>query len=582
MATRARIDPKVKAVVENLIVALEESIIEEDVVDDENAVDMADLPPHGTSVTVTKTKEVKDTKVYKTYEDFDYGDLKKYAGLDCIATSEILTRLFAEMREVPTLLVPKQNHSSPVPIKGPPVIKQYLDIIAPCHEFILDMEINGMKYDIEKNYSINLRMEAEVLDLEDKIFSAIGKRINLNSSIEVGEYLYGEKNFVAPFQTKSGEDALDGNALMTMAGLNPLGGIYVTEDPSLQFLAYMAKRKDIDAVNNTFVKNYVRDFVKKDGRIHPSYNLHGTSSFRITGGDPNLTQLPRPKHGYNIRECFIVEDEYVFLTWDFSSAEVKVLGAICKDKNMLKAIADGLDFHSFSASAMYGIPYDEFVHHLEDKSSPKRSEYKNMRQIAKVLTFSLLYGSSVGGIAFQLGISTSESQRLMDLYFKAYPGVKTYIDESHRMAKWNQKVWTPFGQYKNLYSAQDVFRRTAAYNAALRNAQNVRIQSATSTMGLITFSKMNEALKPLGAKAICTVYDSIEFEVPRSRAAEALEIGFSYMDEWPVKTFDWLNLPVGSDAEIGINWGTLESVKRGTMQAELDAIIDKMRAKEAA
>jgi DNA polymerase-1 len=342
-------------------------------------------------------------------------------------------------------------------------------------------------------------------------------------------------------------------------------------------LADMAKRRDVNSVHNTFIKTYVDDFVKRDGRIHPNYNLFGTSSFRITGDYPNLTQLPRAKHGYNVRTCFKVPSGYIFVAFDFSSAEVKILGALCKDPVLLKAIADGLDFHSFSASQMLGIPYAEFIAILGDKTHPSAKQFKVARQNAKALTFGILYGSSIGGIASALNIEKSEAERLIGLYFKTYPLIEEYVNNSHKMALWNHFVVTPFGQRKQEYGTHTAFKPTAAYNAALRNSQNVRVQSTTSTLGLVVFSHINEAIKPYDAKSICTVYDSIEIESPIKRAAEVVELGFHYMEEWPVEHFDFLDLSIGVECEIGTNWGNLETVHRGVTQSEIEALIAKMQ-----
>ena len=148
------------------------------------------------------------------------------------------------------------------------------------------------------------------------------------------------------------------------------------------------------------------------------------------------------------------------------------------------------------------------------------------------------------------------------------------------MALLNQKVWTPFGQYKHEYVAQPVFKRSAAYNASLRNAQNVRIQSATSTLGLVTFAHLNEAVKKIDprCKSICTVYDSVEFEVPIERAAEVINTAFYYMNEWPVEKFDWLDLPIGVEGEIGFNWGQVKEVKPGITQQAVNDMLFKMKA----
>jgi DNA polymerase-1 len=523
-----------------------------------------------------EVKPVEPKPVYRTYEDFESKDLFTYAGLDCIVTSEILARTFPLIVEEPVFFS-AANDGSRISGKAPAIIKSVTEIEMRAHEYILDLEINGLKYDTDLNSRFSERMMGDIEVLQDRIFTVTGQ-FNWNSGVEMQDLLYNKMGFTAPFTTKTGDPSTDGDALLTLAGLDPMSFKYEAPDPALQWLADMAKMKDINAAHNTFVKSYVKDFVKRDGRIHPSYNLHGTSSFRITGSDPNLTQLPRPKHGYNLRECYTVEDGYVFIAADWSSAEVKILGALSKDESLLRAIANGYDFHSFSASQMIGVPYEEFMEVLHSDTDPRKKLYKQTRQSAKALTFGILYGSSVNGIAMNLNVSKEEAERLINLYFKAYPGVLKYVQDTHRMAEWNQYVITPFGQRKQEYGTHSVFKSTAAYNAALRNSQNVRVQSTTSTAGLITFAACNEAIKQLGGRSICTVYDSAEFEVPIERAAEAVETIFYYFDNWPVETFEWLDLPIGSEVELGVNWGNCETVHRGVGQQEIESLLLKMAA----
>ncbi|WP_300563015.1 DNA polymerase [Companilactobacillus sp.] len=187
-----------------------------------------------------------------------------------------------------------------------------------------------------------------------------------------------------------------------------------------------------------------------------------------------------------------------------------------------------------------------------------------------------MYGSSVGGIAMQLNMTKDEAQKLMDIYFKAYPGVKKFIEESHQLAILNKVIVTPFGQRKQQYGANPIFKSTAAYNASLRNSSNIRVQSPTSTLGLMTFTALDQEIQKFGARSICTVYDSIEIECPIEHAAKCIEAGYYYMNDWPVEAFDWLELPVGCDCEIGPNWGLLEEVHRGTTQAECMEIMAKL------
>ncbi|WP_300563009.1 DNA polymerase [Companilactobacillus sp.] len=322
--------------------------------------------------------------VYNTYEDYDAETLYCYAGLDCIATSELLANMMPEIAR--TMPLSQPNGSV---VQAPAIVEVAEKWEMPAFEFLIGMEITGIKYDNDRNRKISAQMVEEISRLEDLIFEQIGTKINLDSGAEVSKLLYQTLGFEPPFKTKSGDAATDGTALLTLAGLDPLAQKYEASDPKKQFLAYMAKRRDINSVHNTFIKTYIEDFVKRDGRIHPSYNMIGTSGFRISGDRPNLLQLPRPKHGYNVRECYTVEDGYVFITLDFSSAEVKALANLCRDPNMLSAIERGLDFHSFSASLMLEIPYEDYVAILSDKTHSEFKRLKLYRQIAKVLTFSL-------------------------------------------------------------------------------------------------------------------------------------------------------------------------------------------------
>lgn len=506
------------------------------------------------------------TQTYRTFEDFPAEDLYLYAGTDCIVTSELLSKLWPKVAEEPEYYYYLTKNRR---VKGiaPSLLYQMEVVEMKAFDFLCDLTLNGMAYDIKKNREFASRMVAEAAELEDGIFTGIGKKIDLDSNKELSTFLYGEKGFTAPYQTRKGQDALDGDALKELS-----------KTYGHSWLNLMAKRRDIVSVYRTFVENYATEFVKSDGRIHPTYSQIGTSSFRITGNKPNLTQLPNPKHGYNLRQCFTVDPGNVFIAFDFSSCEVKILGALSKDPALLKAIELGMDFHSYSACSMRGLNYSEFVQVLgeEDKSNPLYSLWKSYRQAAKALTFGILYGSSEAGIARTMGISIDQARHLISLYFKTYPKIKEYVECSHEMAKVNKFVITPFGQRKMEYGVLPVFQRTAVYNADLRNAQNVRIQSTASTLGLDCFSEFNLELKRRNlGKCVCTVYDSIEVEAPIEKAAEVIELGYQYLDDLPVERYDWLTLPIGTDAEIGFNWGDVHKVHRGVSQ---DKVLKILRA----
>lgn len=506
---------------------------------------------------------------YFTYEMYPYDVLCKYAGLDCIATSETMAKLMPVLAERPDYMfyVGGKRQKG----RAMSMLQEQETVKSKALLFACNLEIAGLRYDVEGNRRMAEAMREDIRATQSRIFEAIGREIDLNSSQEVALFLYSREHcgFEVPIKTKTGEDSTSGDAL------NALFEKYKTP-----WLKDMKRYKDVSSLHNSFIKTYIGDFVKSDGRVHPQYNLHGTSSHRISSDKPNLLNLPKgwdyPE--YNIRSLYGVTPGMIFLTFDFSSCEVKILAALSGDEAMIEACISGKDFHSYTASMIYHLDYDELVAALDDetKSHPRYKEFKNYRQWAKAVTFGLLYGKTVGSLAYDLGIERDEAQAIMNAYFEAFPKVKTFIEDCHNMAAANYYMVTPFGQRKREDGMRRCFQGTAAYTAARRNSQNVMIQSPASTLGLMVFAELDRRVREIGGRCICTVYDSIEIEVPLARAAEAIELGFYTMDDWPVEQFNWLTFPIGTDGEIGWNWGTLSKVHRGITQSEVEAILENM------
>lgn len=437
-----------------------------------------------------------------TFEDYPYNELIDYAGIDALVTLDILKKVWPTITRKDKYIAFTDTRASY--ITYPPTIAWELkNIKAEALRFIVDMEVVGMPYDIALNQRLKHDMAIEVDELTDSILTALPSKINLDSAKELGTLLYGTLGFTPPMQTKSGDDATSGDAL---------GELY--NQHGLQWLADLQKRKNMVSVYRSFIETYVEKFVKRDGRIHPEYNLQGTSSHRISSDNPNLLNLPRSCYQYDIRAAYTAPQGMVFLTMDFSSCEVKILAALSGDETMIRAIRQGLDFHTFTASIISGVPYDEIREVLDSSKAAmeadpvlkkKYKQYKEMRQNAKATTFGILYGSSIGGLAMKLGITEKEAEQLVEKYFGVYPRIKDFVESSHAMAKANHYVYTPFGQRKQQFATLPPYRGAAVANAALRNSQNVRIQSTASTLGLMSFTEVNRRLKAIGGAVMCTV-----------------------------------------------------------------------------
>ena len=474
-------------------------------------------------------------KSIKTYEDFPLDKLQLYAGIDAIATARLRNKLLPILAKEDTFISEKGKT-----VKIKPIAHELLSCKAPAMEFILNLSSRGIGFDLVKHAELRETVKEHIAKLD----SELALDFNLNSGPQLSNYVYKIKGYTPTAFTKSGMPSTDADALAALA-----------EEHGDEDLKKIGIRNELAALYSTFLEGYDK-FVKRDGRIHPTYNLHGTSSFRITGNDPNLTQLPNDKHGYSARSLFIPSPGYSFIAADYSSAEVKILAAISRDANLLKAVREGLDFHSYTAASIAGEDYETFAAKVE--AGDKQAKAK--RKAAKSITFAILYGSSVKSVASSLGVTLEEAEALFNLYFKMYPGIKTYIEKTHFRADANKFVLTPFGQRRRQYGRYDEFKGTAVYYAALRNAQNVVIQSTSSTLGLLAFANLDRLLADIGGYAVCTVYDSIEMEVPIGRELEAKEIILYALNTWPQEQFPWLDFDIGVDIESGTSWGDLSKL----------------------
>lgn len=501
-----------------------------------------------------------------SYEYYDIEDLCLYAGIDTEATLGMLAVLMPLLQRRPRYH--RVQAGEVISEYAPSIWSELLQVKTAALQFTCDLKITGMQYDIGANEDMLERMKIDMEATKKRIDDAVGMDVPLSGNA-FHTFLYRTMGFRSVIQTKTGGEATSGDALKALH-----------KEYGHEWLLDIKRFIDVRSMRNNFIEGYVEKFVKRDSRIHCDYNLQGTSSHRISSTNPNMLNMPRGYHGYNIRDLYTATEGYTLIAFDFSSCEVKILAALSGDPNMVHACEQGYDFHTFSASMIHDIDYHDFKAVLDDEDHPDYKKYKGWRQDAKAVTFGILYGSSVGGIAAGLGISVQEAQVIIANYFDRFPKVQEFIADCHKMAQLNHFMVTPFGQRKQEHGARPLYKGTAVYNAASRNAQNVSIQSPASTFGLICFAKLNEALKERGiGRCVLTVYDSVEFEVKKGYEAEAIEMAYYYLDDWPVEEFDWLNFKVGCDGEVGPTFGTLAEVHRGVTQAEVDNILVRLDEK---
>lgn len=291
-----------------------------------------------------------------------------------------------------------------------------------------DMELTGVHIDIQKWKDILKDLSAKRDILAGKfqeairplfksstldLFGNLGDSININSQVQLMDLFNNKLKLNIP----STGDAL----------------LEVIDHPVVKLLReYRGYEKLVSA----FGDNLLSKINTKTQRIHPEFNQMGTATGRFSCNNPNFQQIPRNSVEAPFRTCFTPQPGYKMVTADYSTIEMRILADLSGDASFIKALNEGLDVHSFTASLMFNLPYSEDF----------KKKYPEKRQAAKVIGFALMYGMGPASLARQIGVTPEEGRDYLERYFASYPGVKRFLEKMAKDAVKNGWSSTPAGR----------------------------------------------------------------------------------------------------------------------------------------
>lgn len=275
----------------------------------------------------------------------------------------------------------------------------------------------------------------------------------------------------------------------------------------------------------------------KTGRIHTTYNQFVAATGRLSSINPNLQNIPiRTERGREIRKAFVPRDkDHLILAADYSQIELRIMAAFSQDESMIGAFKEGRDIHATTAAKIFQVPLDQVT--------------GDMRRKAKTANFGIIYGISPFGLSQRLKIPRSEAKEIIDAYFKEFPAVKAYMDQSIEKARKNEFVETILGRRRYL---RDINSRNATMRGfAERNAINAPIQGSAADMIKVAMIQVHEWMvnQKLKSKMILQVHDELVFDVHKDEVA-LLE------KEIPKLMSEAIQLAVPLEVEVGkgANW----------------------------
>lgn len=366
--------------------------------------------------------------------------------------------------------------------------KLLFDVELPISTVLANMEITGVRLDVEALNEAARELEQRLAQLEKEIFDLAGEEFNVGSPSKVGEILF-EKLALDPKakKTKTGQYSTSEDVLEKVAAKNPIVG---------KILEYRQLKKLL----TTYLTALPAAINPATGKVHTVYNQTVTATGRISSSAPNLQNIPvREDQGREIRRAFIADEGHLFLSADYSQIELRLVSDFAQDQTMLEAFRNGDDVHSITAAKIYHKK-------PEDVTADERRH-------AKTANFGILYGISAFGLSSRLGIPRSDAKQIIDNYFETFPTIKRYMHDSVESARENGYVVTKMCRKRRLPDINS--KNPVVRGYAERNAINAPIQGSAADIIKVAmvdiFREFEE--RKLRSKMIMQVHDELNFDV---------------------------------------------------------------------
>jgi DNA polymerase-1 len=399
------------------------------------------------------------------------------------------------------------------------------DTEMPLISVLAAMEFEGVKVDVGvlSKLSDELRIETEKVQRE--VFQLAGSEFNIGSPKQLGEVLFERMKLIEkPKKTKSGQYATGEDILQALS-------------PKHEIAQKILDYREYEKLRSTYVDALPKMICKFDGRIHTDYRQAVAATGRLSSNNPNLQNIPiRTAKGRQIRRAFVAREEnYRFMSADYSQIELRIAASFAKDEIMIEAFRNKRDIHTTTAAKVFKVPIEQVT--------------PDMRRKAKEVNFGILYGSTAFGLSQNLGIARTEAAEIIQSYFTEFPAIKRYMDDAINMAREKEYVETILGRRRYLRDINS--RNITTRGFAERNAINAPIQGSAADIIKIAMINIHRWLEKekLKTRMIMQVHDELVFDLHHDEIEVVKENVIHLMKHA-------VHLEVPMEVEVGVasNW----------------------------
>ena len=400
----------------------------------------------------------------------------------------------------------------------------FFNIEMPLVSVLADMEFDGVYISSERMKALSDEYTSLLEKTKEKIYKEAGEEFNLQSPKQL-EYILFDKMGIPP--TKK-----------TKTGFSTDEEVLTELSQKYKIAEYMLTYRKYAKLKNTYLDVFPTLINEKTGRIHASFNQTVTATGRLSSSEPNLQNIPvRGEEGREIRNTFIPEKGNLLIAADYSQIELRLLAHFSNDPALVEAFKNNDDIHRKTAMKIYSVSKEHVT--------------ASMRNIAKIINFSIIYGKTAFGLSKELGIKRKEAEDFIKGYFSTYSRVKPFCEEVVEEVRNKGYVRTMCGRIRDLSKTINS-SNAMARNEAERMALNTLIQGSAADMIKVAMVAIHKEFKNhlKTAKIVMQVHDELVVEVSEKEADKAMTIMKEIM-EHSVKT----NVPITVDIHKGNSWG---------------------------
>jgi DNA polymerase I len=398
------------------------------------------------------------------------------------------------------------------------------DIELPLVSVLREMELLGVRLNLERLAEITGRVRAELIALEADIFTLAEEEFLVSSPQQLGEILFEKLGLSRKRRGKTGFST-DARVLQAIRAEH-------------EIVPKIERWRELSTLAKTYL-DVLPEVVDERSRIHTTFLQAGAQTGRLASTNPNMQNVPiRTPLGREIRGCFEAEDGNVLISADYSQIELRVLAHAAEEPVLKEIFVRGEDVHTATASQVFGV----------GGVGPEQID-PGMRSKAKMINYGIVYGLSDFGLADRLNIPREEAKEFIDAYLERFSRVAAFMAETIERAKEEGYVKTLWGRRRQIPELQA--RNYQVRMLGERLAVNTVIQGTSADIIKLAMVRAHAALaeSELQTRLLLTIHDELLFEGPpaeQDRACALVEREMCGVWEH--------DPPLAVDVGVGRNW----------------------------